>query len=87
MALPLDASGDITDTDQSFALTIRHGATEFSGSAPTNHQLRLAFDTQAWAELLLGKMSLAALVEDRRAQFSGNEQMKAAFLEAYHEVF
>ena len=77
---------DITDTDQSFALTIRHGATEFAASAPEDFQLRLAFDTQAWAELLLGQKNLAALVDDQRAEFSGDEQTKAAFIDAYHEV-
>ena len=77
---------DLTDTNQSFTLTIRHGATEFAESAPEHHDLSLAFDTQAWAEILLGRRSLPELVEDGRAEFTGDEATKAAFLDAYHEV-
>ena len=77
---------DVTDTSESFALTIRHGATEFTESAPESHDLSLAFDTQAWAEILLGHKSLTEMVDIGRAEFTGDEGMKAAFLDAYHEV-
>lgn len=77
---------DLTDTNQSFVLTIRHGATEFAESAPEDHDLSLAFDTQAWTEILLGHKSLRELVDDGRAEFAGDEAIKAAFLDAYHEV-
>ena len=77
---------DLTDTGESFALRIRHGATEFAESAPEDHDLRLAFDTQAWAEILLGHKGLREMVEDGRAEFSGDERMQAAFLAAYHDV-
>lgn len=77
---------DITDTSESFALRIRRGATEFAESTPENHELRLAFDTQAWAEILLGHKSLREMVDDGRAEFTGDEATKAAFLDAYHEV-
>ena len=77
---------DITDINQSFALMVRHGATEFSESAPEDHNLRLAFDTRAWAEILLGHKSLRELVDDGRAEFTGDEGLKAAFLNAYHEA-
>ncbi len=77
---------DITDTNESFALTIRHGATEFAESAPENHDLSLAFDTQAWAEILLGDKSLREMVDSGRAAFTGDEATKSAFLDAYHEV-
>ena len=77
---------DITDTGESFALAIRNGATEFAQSAPENHDLSLKFDTQAWAEILLGHKSLREMVDDGRAEFIGDEGIKAAFLDAYHEV-
>lgn len=77
---------DITDTGESFALTIRHGATEFAQSAPENYDLSLKFDRQAWAEILLGHNGLREMVDDGRAEFTGDEGMKAAFLDAYHEV-
>lgn len=77
---------DVTDTSESFTLRIRHGATEFAESAPESHDLRLAFDTQAWAEILRGHKSLREMVDKGRAEFTGDEGMKAAFLDAYHEV-
>ena len=77
---------DVTDTSESFTLRIRHGATEFAESAPESHDLRLAFDTQAWAEILRGHKSLREMVDKGRAEFTGDEGMKAAFLGAYHEV-
>ena len=77
---------DITDINQSFALMVRHGATEFSESAPEEHDLRLAFDTRALAEILVGHKSLRELVDDGRAEFTGDEGLKAAFLNAYHEA-
>ena len=77
---------DVTDTSESFTLRIRHGATEFAESVPENHDLRLAFDTQAWAEILRGHKSLREMVDKGRAEFTGDEGTKAAFLDAYHEV-
>lgn len=77
---------DLTDINQSFTLMIRRGATEFSESAPEDHDLWLAFDTRAWAEVLVGHKSLRELIDDGRAEFTGDERTKAAFLNAYHEV-
>ena len=77
---------DITDIQQSFALTIRHGATEFFESAPENHDLRLAFDARAWAEILVGHKSLRELVDEGRAEFTGDAGVRAAFLDAYRDM-
>ena len=77
---------DVTDTNESFALTIRHGATEFAESAPEDYQLSLALDRRAWAELLLGQKSLQALLDEDRAMFSGDDELKAKFQTAYHEL-
>ena len=77
---------DLTDINQSFALMIRHGATEFSESAPEDHNLRLVLNTRAWAEILVRHKSLRELVDDGRAEFTGDEGVKAAFLDAYRDV-
>ena len=77
---------DITDTDESFTLTIRHGATEFAESAPEDYELGLALDRRAWAEMLLGQKSLEALIDEEQAVFSGDAELKVKFQTAYHEV-
>ena len=77
---------DVTDTNESFTLTIRHGATEFVESAPVDYELSLALDRRAWAELLLGQKTLQALVDEDRAVFSGDDELKIKFQNAYHEV-
>ena len=77
---------DVTDTNESFTLTIRHGATEFTESVPENYELSLALDRRAWAELLLGQKTLQALVDEDRAVFSGDDELKIKFQNAYHEV-
>ena len=76
----------VTDTNERFTLRIRHGATEFAESAPGDHELSLALDKRAWAELLLGQKSLQALIDEERAVFSGDNALKTQFQTAYHEV-
>ena len=46
---------EFTDFDKSFALRVRHGATELTASAPEAFDLHLAFDRRGWAELILGQ--------------------------------
>lgn len=77
---------DITDTDESFTLAIRHGATELTKPDSAKHNLNLAFDRGALAELLLGHKSLNELIKQQRAVFTGDDDSRAAFLAAFHEV-
>ena len=77
---------EVTDTDEIFTLSIRQGATEFVESAPQDYQLSLALDRRAWAELLLGQTSLQRLIDDERAVFSGDNELRIKFRTAYHEV-
>lgn len=77
---------NITDVNSSFTLAIRHGATEFLASAPQRHDLELTLDRQAWAEVFLGHKRLKQLIAEKRATFTGEAQLKTAFLNAYHEV-
>ena len=77
---------DITDTDQTFTLSIRHGSTELTETTPVEHDLHLALDRFALAELLLGHKQLQALIQEERAQFTGINDKKENFLKAYSEV-
>lgn len=77
---------DITDTDQTFTLSIRHGATELTESTAQEHDIRLALDRFALAELLLGHKPLQALIAEERALFSGMDDKKGSFLKAYEKV-
>ena len=78
---------ELTDIDKSFALAVRHGATEILEPDPEDFDLGLVFDRRAWAEVFLGKKKLQELVDEGRATFTGDDGLKAAFLDAYHEVF
>lgn len=76
----------LTDIEQTYMLAVRHGATEFVKSEAASPDLELAFDRKAWAELFLGHKTLKELVDEKRATFTGDDQLKAAFLYAYHEA-
>lgn len=77
---------ELTDIDKSYTLAIRYGAAEFLESAPDAYELHLAFDRRAWAELFLGQSHLHELLGDGRAEFTGDEDLKKAFLDAYKDV-
>ena len=77
---------DVTDVDSSFTLHIRHGATEFLENEPSTHDLLLALDRRAWAEIYLGHKSLNQQIKAGDASLTGDKALQESFLKAYHEV-